>query len=166
MEEIILKVLAFCIATLTYNPNDFDCGAFSLSLIEELEKQGITSTVLVIAQNENWAPDGYYKVRKAELPSGLRYALRNREKEFGLGKMYTWAGVEYNSMIVYPKAGLYYYLERIPNSPKKIIEHYGINMQENVAHVWVLETTTGMVLDASPTWQNVANPRISDKVEF
>ena len=160
MTEIILRILALCVSTLTYTI-DFDCGAFSLTLIEELKKEGISSTVLVVAQNP--IPDGYYEIEKIDKPNDPMNKLKDWH---GFAQWYIDGVLE--TIIVYDRAGLYYKVKRIPDSPRKILSHYGQKMgQQNTGtHVWVLERTTGMVLDATPGWQSVANPYLPDRVEF
>lgn len=117
-----------------YSP-DRDCGFEALSVFEKYGGD------IVIAQ-QGFIEDGIYSVNKTIVPSDLAELLGPNAHG-----IFSWWGVWY---IYYAGFGCY---ELSLVRKLEIIEHRGINMEQNGPHVWNI--INGVVVDISWARQNM-----------
>jgi hypothetical protein len=115
--------------------SDRDCGFEALSIFEKFGGD------LVIAQ-QGFIEDGIYSVNKTTIPSDLAELLS--PDAHGI---FSWWGVWY---IYYAGFGCY---ELTLVRRLEIIEHRGINMEQNGPHVWNI--INGVIIDISWARQNM-----------
>ena len=132
------------------NEIEGQCGDYAVLFALE------TGANIIVQQNGSvGVKNGIYRLKR--IPQGLEEAVQNQLKSAlgvnyrsGFFGPYTWDRVNYNRLICHPQIGIFY-LELIREYT--VITHFGINMQQNGAHVW--NELNGIIIDAC--WADVHN---------